>query len=203
MISKGTHKAVCRSLQFGFTSKGGEQVAVEFEIVGEDDEEAGHSITWFGFFTEKTMARTIESLRYLGWAGDDLSELPALAEAGQLAQEVEIVVDHEKYEGKWSTKVRWVNRPGGGRVQLERPMEGSDLKTFAARMKGAVMSAGRGRSPAGNGSRAAAPPARGGGGAARPAPHPNEPGGINDDLPFATADIGAEPDPRARWSRCL
>ena len=56
-------------------------------LVDENDPDVGNSITYFGFFTDKTMKRTIESLRYIGWEGDDLAELPTLAETGMLATE--------------------------------------------------------------------------------------------------------------------
>lgn len=163
MIATGRHTAICRSIQFGTTKTGNTQCAVEFEIVG-DDEDRGGSITWFGFFTEKTFDRSIESLRHMGWTGDDLAELPALAESGGLATEIEIVVDHEEFNEKVQAKVKWVNRVGGGgRVKLEKPIEGSDLRSFAAQMKSRI-SAAPPRKPAANGGakrdeRDASPPA--------------------------------------------
>jgi hypothetical protein len=136
VIAIGVHRALAQSIQFGFAGADDkEQVVVEFRL------EDGNSISYFGFFTEKTFKRTIESLRYLGWEGDDLSELPALAEAGMLTGEVDLVVDHEEYDGKVTAKVKWVNKPGGGRVQLAKPMEADGLKSFAARMKGSIRAA--------------------------------------------------------------
>lgn len=180
MINIGKYPAICRSIQFGETSTGKEQAAIEFELIG-DHADSGQSITAFLFFTEKTLSRTVESLRHLGWTGDDLSELPALAADGKLGQEVEIVVDHEEYEGKVSAKVKWINRPGGGSIKLEKPLDDAGLRTFAARMKASIRSA---KPP----QRSALPaPAGAGGNGARPTAqptHPNAPGGANDDLPF-------------------
>lgn len=189
MINIGKYPAICRSIQFGTTSTGKEQVAVEFEILPFADgpgEFAGQSITAFMFFTEKTLARTVESLRHCGWVGDDLAELPALAADGKLSQEVEIVVDHEEYEGKVSAKVKWVNKPGGGgAIKLEKPLDDAGLRTFAARMKASIRSsqapqrsassssASKPSSPTGNGSRSAAP-------ASRDVPPPSD----DDRLPF-------------------
>ena len=142
MISEGIHRALAQSIQFGHAGQDDkEQVAVEFRLTNPDDPECGYSITWFGFFTEKTIKRTIESLRYCGWKGDDLAELPTLADTGMLADEVDLVVQHEEYEGNVRAKVAWVNRPGGGRVQLAKPMEATSLASFAARMKSSIKAA--------------------------------------------------------------
>jgi hypothetical protein len=142
LIAEGRHAAICRSIQLGWTSTGKEQLAVEFQIDGPDDPDAGRSITWFGFFTDKTFDKTVEALRALGWTGPDLTELPALAEAGDLAQVVEIVVGHEEYGGELSARVRWVNKPGAGRVKLEKPMSADEARMFAARVR-ARMAGGR------------------------------------------------------------
>jgi hypothetical protein len=142
MIAIGTHRAVVQSIQFGHASTGKEQVVVEFRLTDEHDPDVDQSVTYFGYFTDATFARTIESLRYCGWAGDDLSELPALADSGALANEVHLVIDHEEYEGKLQVKVKWVNRAGGGKLTLAQPMEASSLASFAARMKSSIRSVG-------------------------------------------------------------
>lgn len=153
LIAEGRHTAVCRSVQFGTTKKGDEQIAIGFEIVG-DDADAGRSLTYFGMFTDNTVDFTIDALRNCGWTGDDLAELPGLADAGALANEVSLVVVHEEWEGEWRAKVRWVNRPGGGKIKLERPLDERDLASFAQRMKSRVRAAGRDggqRKPSGSG----------------------------------------------------
>jgi hypothetical protein len=142
VISIGTHRAIAQSIQFGFAGQDDkEQVVIEFRLTNGDDPDFGHSISYFGFFTDKTIKRTIESLRYCGWKGDDLAELPVLAETGMLPDEVDLVVDHEEYEGNVRAKVKWVNRPGGGRVELAKPMEPTSLAAFSARMKGSIKAA--------------------------------------------------------------
>lgn len=129
-INDGIYKAVASNgtAQFGMTSKGTEQVLVNAEII--DGECAGRTVPWFGFFSEKTIDRTIESLRYFGWKGNDLANI------GVLDQVVEIVVENEtNNEGKVYPRVRWVNRPGGGGLTLQTQLEGGQLAAFAARMK--------------------------------------------------------------------
>lgn len=123
---KRTYRAKATLWDLGETSTGKEQVAVEFVIFTEGADI--DRITWFGYFTEDTMERTIESLRIMGWTGNDLSELNGLD-----ANEVDLVIEDETYEGKSRPKVRWVNRVGG--LALKAPLSGDKRKAFAASMK--------------------------------------------------------------------
>lgn len=181
LISKGRHLAVCSgSVQFGETGEGDnkkEQVVVQFVVNDEHSAFNGWTISWFGYFTDKTIDRTFEALRYLGWVGDELAELPDLAAAGQLSNQVEIVIDHEEYEGEWQAKVRWVNKPGGGAVRLKKPLEGRELASFSARMKMRARASAQGAltKPA-NGTR--------GTGGGQQSMHPNAPGNKDSDIPF-------------------
>jgi hypothetical protein len=120
-------------VQFGESSKSGTpQVVVNFEVL--EGPEQGRRIAWFGYFTDKTVNRTIESLRFCGFKGDDL----ALAVTQKLDQEVQIAVAHEEYDGKPQAKVRWVNRAGGDGFRMDKPMAGQALSKFAAQMRNAV-----------------------------------------------------------------
>jgi len=133
MLPKGTYKARATEAEFGFTNTGTEQVAVTFEVV-EDGEFQGERIAWFGFFTEATAERTIQALRVCGWTGDDLSDL-----SGFDANEVELVVEHEEYQGKTTAKVKWVNKVGN-RVVLKHKMSDAQRTELAKRMKGLAVS---------------------------------------------------------------
>lgn len=125
MISEGKHKARGIEAALGYTSKGTEQIAVLLET------EHGE-ITWYGYFSEKTADRTLESLRYLGWEGDDLSDLSGIS-----ANEVTIVVEHEADEdGRTHPRVRWINRAGG--LAMKEAMDEKATRAFAARMKNAA-----------------------------------------------------------------
>lgn len=188
MIDPGTYKAVAiaEDVQFGKAKSGTKQVAIPFRVTEGDF--AGHVITYFGFFTDKTWKRTLEALRYCGWKGDDLSEL------GPLDQEVEIVVEHEEYDGKTRAKVAWVNRIGSGRVQLQDPMGDDELRQFAAQMRTRAQGVPEAEGPPANGS-------SGGGG------HPFAPdsdfGGPapEDDIPFIHCRIAACPHVPG-WAAC-
>ncbi len=171
MLKAGTYSAVARSYEFGKTNKGLPQVVITFELVGEG-EARGQTVPWFGIFHENTWKRTIESLRHCGFKGDDIKNL------GKLNQIVDIVVEHNEWEGKTNARVSWVNRPGAGQVKLANPMSDGDLSDFAAKMRGRMggieetsgTTHGDGVSKVeSNGSNASSAPA---------------PEGMKDDLPF-------------------
>lgn len=195
-MDKARYRAHAVAVAFGLSSKGNTQIAVTFEIV-DHAELAGETIAWIGHFTDATSARTIESLIYCGWQGDDLAELGSLDEAGVRAampDAVDLVCEPEEYEGAWHLRVQWVNR-AGGRFAFKEKVEGNDLRAFAAQMRSNVQSV-RASSGAPRQRQAAAPTSTqqrqttsqqswsGGqrnGGARQP--HPNAPGN-NDDIPF-------------------
>ena len=105
-IQKATYCARAIACGFGVAKSGTHQIAVTCEIIDVDSEGVEHGtgeeITWIGSFTDKTTARTIESLGHLGWLGDDLSELANLDAAGcanLLRESVDLVCEPEEYEG--------------------------------------------------------------------------------------------------------
>jgi hypothetical protein len=116
--------------QFGTSKKGTRQVVLHFEII--DGPEAGRRLPWIGFFTNDSWQRTMESLRFAGWSGDDLSALPSMP----LDQVVSITVESDEYDGKTRSRITWVNQPGaGGVLKLAEPMSPDVLRQFAAQMK--------------------------------------------------------------------
>ncbi len=182
LISEGTFRARATEGALGFTSKGSEQIAVSLQLLDGPDE--GKAITWYGYFTDKTMDRTLESLRLLGWASDDLSDLTGIDQ-----QNVHIVVEHETdNDGVVRARVRWIN--GGGGVQLKERMNEGEAKSFAAKMKGRVLAykMEKGSPPPAQRPAAAAgrsiPPAANSGGQSRdfaPGPTPDN----ADNIPFS------------------
>lgn len=126
MIPNGTYEAEVVDAELGVTSTGKEQVAVKFNIEGTG------TIVWYGYFTEGTVERTLESLEYCGFKGDDISKLDQLK--GHKAQ---IVVEAEEWDGKVRSRVRWVNRIGG--PMLKEKMDDTRKTSFAERMKGNLL----------------------------------------------------------------
>ncbi len=115
--------------RFARSSTGSGQVLVYFEFLA--GPHAGARLPWFGFFTKDSHVRTLESLRLLGWTGDDVMAINSQA----CDQEVSITVEHNEYEGKIHARVAWVNRPGGGVITLKNPMTIDELRKFSASVK--------------------------------------------------------------------
>ena len=164
--------------------------------VVDDEKYNGEQITAVLYFTDRTQERSIESLLHFGFASDDLS---VLADADEqkcselLPEIVEYVCAPEEYQGNWQLKVKWVNKPGRGKFAPKKKLEGSDLKSFAAQFKGALRNARGPQQPRSSQSR--------NGSAPKTEPHPNAPEAADDNVPFATCSIDAEPSPIARVIR--
>lgn len=136
---------------WGHTQKGNVQVAVQFKL------ETNRCLTWYGYLTDATEERTMNSLITCG-----VTDLETLA--GLDANEVELVIEHEEYNGKTSARVQWVNRLGSGGVALKDKVEGNERSAMLAKHRGNFLKLRR---------EAGLP-------AAAPAPDPRD----SDDIPF-------------------
>jgi hypothetical protein len=87
------------------TQKGTEYSAVEVEITSPEGF-AGQTITYTGYWTEKSAQYTAKALSTMGWTGDDPSETPM---PGLGSKEVELVIEGEENNGKTYSKIRYVN----------------------------------------------------------------------------------------------
>lgn len=132
MIPAGRYQAVPTKADLGETSTGKEQVGVEFEIVTAG-EYIGHRVVWYGYFTDRTTERTLESLRICGWFGDDITNLTGIGEGSHV---VELVIEHETYNGRVTAKVQWVNRAGG--LAMKTQLSPDKKAAFAARLRGSI-----------------------------------------------------------------
>ena len=131
-IPNGRHQA--RVIDYGLTeTKAGDpQVRVKFKLVGD-----GSEITWFGSLKEgKASEITIDSLLVCGLHGTDLLILEGGSGSGALNEEkiVSIVVEDEEYNGKTTTKVKWINSLDGGAKKLSDNKKGS-LKRYSQLVK--------------------------------------------------------------------
>jgi hypothetical protein len=186
-------------VQFGVTKEDKPQVLVNFEIL--DGSYQGRVLPWWGSFNstlpegskakQTPMQRTLQSLRFCGWVGDDVMEVVNQ----ELGNEVSIQVEHaEGQDGVTRAKVAWVNRPGGGGVMMANPMSKDSLRRFSAAIKSVARSippvpgkkAERGSSAAS----ASAPVSNGWSGNDAPDPprateyNQAPPVGSDDDIPF-------------------
>jgi hypothetical protein len=132
MIAKGTYRAMPVGAALGKTGTGKEQIAIMFELA----DESGQRIPWYGYFTDATFDRTIESLRHLGWQGADLGDF-AQGLPESVNQEVEIVIDHEAdQEGVERARVRWINSGRG--IAVKERLDDQAARSFGARMRSRV-----------------------------------------------------------------
>lgn len=137
----GKYLAKLYDVAFDYTKSGKERVNVLFEIA--DGDQTGQVVRWQGYFTDKTRKRTLESLRYCGWTGDDLSDVLNQ----DLSELVEIEVSNEEGDnGKTYARVDWVNKPGGGqKVAYGKAMSKDDLVAFAARLRSSAAAVDSGK----------------------------------------------------------
>ena len=108
---------------WGKAASGTEQVAVLVKT------ELGKQLTWYGYLTEKAAERTMNSLITFGVS--DLETLEGLS-----ANEVDIVVEHDEYNGKVHAKIAWINALGSGGVALKDKVEGSERQAMLSKHKG-------------------------------------------------------------------
>lgn len=170
LTPRGTYRArgISGTAQLGKTEGGAPQLAAAFEIT--EGPHTGTSLPWYGYFTDRTKKRTLESLRLAGWSNDDIGEIEGFGDA-----EVDIVVGHNTWEGKTTARVDWVNRAGSGGIALKSPMNDAERKAFAAKLKGDVVRSRKSVAPV------AKAPARNGGKAPTSEPVPPV---ADDDIPF-------------------
>lgn len=132
-INKRYVRSKAKEWALGEWDGGKPYVGISFHIKDPLDG-AEKFVQWRGWFTEAAADRTIESLRHLGFEGDDVSELKDLDK-----NEVELVIEDEEYtdqqtgESKTTTRVQFINKPRGPMVKTK--LEGDKARSFAAQMK--------------------------------------------------------------------
>ncbi len=134
MISIGKHKARATEHQFGRFETGTRCVRIQFELT--DGEFKGHRISWDGWFTDKTVERTLEALEYCGWDGASLAKLSGLGD-----REVELDIEHEENQetGRVYPRVKWVNRLGGMKLKDEQLLNGGEIQNLEREFKAEIM----------------------------------------------------------------
>lgn len=142
ILPAGRYNARAVDAKMGRTQTGKEQVGVLFEIM-DPAEQAGTRITWYGYFTEKTVDRTLESLEHCGWNGNSLG-------AGDLDTargEVQIVIEHEAdQKGEQRARVKWVNSIGG--LQLGEVLDEASIQKLNQQLKGKLLARKQSAKPA-------------------------------------------------------
>lgn len=129
--------------EVGTAKNGTDQIAVRFRIHNEDADgrqgpRHGDSVVWYGFFTPAAEERTLESLKYCGWASDDLTDIAFLDEDAchrALPKYVQLVIENETYEGRTQEKVRWVNSLEENRSMVKQRASDSGVAALSARLR--------------------------------------------------------------------
>lgn len=111
---EGKFEERCVSIGVDTTNSGTDFISADFEIV--DMDENKFKVEWRGWLTEKTMERTLKSLRLMGWDGDDIYEDLSSAKRNK----VQIDVRHEEYKGKTTARVAFINELNPDPVALEK-----------------------------------------------------------------------------------
>lgn len=139
MLPAGKYVAKAIDAALGKAGTGTYQLAVNLQV--QEGEHKDKCIIWFGYLSENALPYTVEAMTALGWSGDDVTDLKGIT-----ANEVQIVVDSEEYEGRTRSKVQYVNKLGGGPIVKER-LGADEERALAAKLKGRI-AAMRAKSPA-------------------------------------------------------
>lgn len=125
-------KAVADSHEWGYANTGTEQVGMRVVMIGGDFD--GQQVTWYGYFTEATEQRTLESLRIAGWDETDIINLPGLG-----TTEFELQLEEETDDqGATYLRPTFINKIG---VAMRNKMDDGQKQAFAARMRALTKSA--------------------------------------------------------------
>lgn len=120
-------------VQFGYANSGSEQISVVLALQNEGYE--GKVVTWFGSFaSEESQKITMRQMRDMGWSTDNVTNPEGID-----ANEVEITIDYEEFQGKERMKIKRIAPVGGFKVEMKKPMDDAQKKAFAARMRGAAL----------------------------------------------------------------
>lgn len=126
-LNVGKFTARAMTAHLSGTKSGDVQVAVQLAF--DDPRAAGVTqATWYGSFkSERSEAKTIETLRLCGWRGDDLDNLASIDGSVQVSASCE----EDEYQGQKTVRVRWLNATAA-------KLESSKAREFAQRMKARV-----------------------------------------------------------------
>lgn len=131
MLANGEYEATAipEESTLGESSSGTPRIEVQF-YVQTPVESHGQKIIWYGYLTPAAMPRTVEALRTMGWTGNDLRNLSTIG-----ANNVQIVIEGEEYQGKTYAKVKWVNSLGGRRVVIDPEKKLAMARALASQIK--------------------------------------------------------------------
>lgn len=115
-------------------STGTDRVVVTFE------DDSGRRIDWYGAMTDRALPYTLSALRRLGWRAEEHDgQIGVLNGSSMLVgARAEIEVVEEEWNGRATTKVKWVNRPRGPAAGALSP---EDAAALSARLREKILGA--------------------------------------------------------------
>jgi len=125
MIAAGNYVAKAKSLAYGKSPEKGTPCAI-VQLVLQDGPDMGATVEWIGWLTEKTEAKTAESMALMGYDG--------IRDESIVRNNVQVVIEHEHYmnvagEQKTRVRVAWINDPSAaGRFETLAPGEVTGIK---------------------------------------------------------------------------
>jgi hypothetical protein len=135
-IQPGTYHARIQRYEMGETDKGTPYVRVLLAV--EDGGMNPSEISYFGYLTEKSAPYTLRTLLTMGFTGSDPLDLADAAKGNLLTtEELDVVIEHETYEGKTRAKVIAIygHRPSMTPSQAKVKLGAMNLKAQLAAIK--------------------------------------------------------------------
>jgi hypothetical protein len=118
LIKPGTYRAKPVAHTISEPKEGrADQIAIRFEFAYDDGK---RELTWFGSLHENALKHTLNAIENCGFKYGSLADF-LRPDAIDYTREVDIVVEHNTYNGKTSARVTWVNRPGGIELKSMAP----------------------------------------------------------------------------------
>lgn len=130
--SPGRYRGKAAEWAWGMSSNKNPQLAIAFDFL----DHPGQRMTRYLSFTDDAFDYSLKALRNCGWQGDNFEDLTGLD-----ANEVQLVLDWEEYQGKRELRIQFINQSGG--IALKQAMEPTQIASFAQRMRGRIQQADR------------------------------------------------------------
>lgn len=134
MIPNGKYQV--RAVDGALVTKKSGAIGVDAIVEIAEGEHAGARLRWYGHLVgsdgnnSEYAQRVIESLRYLGWSTDDLSDLSGLGSSIAIA----VVENVTNAEGKTFAEVKWINALSSGpSIAAEARLQGTAAKQLGQR----------------------------------------------------------------------
>jgi hypothetical protein len=132
----GKYQARCiddpSSIRWGRAKSGAEQIALTFAIIDSNGEPTVSTMEYVGSFGSQQSAEiALKALRVCGWQGDDILDL-----RGINANVVELDVQWDEYQNERRLRIKWLNRPGAGRIAFRDSLDDRAKQALARRIRG-------------------------------------------------------------------